>query len=227
VDPILGDYLGNDPNNLRGKGGVFNSRTLGLYSYTYNNPVVYIDPDGREGEFVAFWGVWAVATADAITPDPSDAAAPVKGAGYTGALIGTAIGGTLAYGWNLAFSESHEGTDTNTQTQTTTTTQSRENDGTVIYRWGSGSNTNLTPREKDRAGLSFSTQKPTSGKYTATTMEAINATGILAAVKDGPGHVSVMPTDPSKMQEWIDSRPSAQTNPHPLTETLKSVVVKE
>ncbi|OQW90625.1 MAG: hypothetical protein BWK79_19300 [Beggiatoa sp. IS2] len=43
VDPILGRYLGGKA----GMGGVFNSRNLGLYSYSHLNPVRYVDPDGR------------------------------------------------------------------------------------------------------------------------------------------------------------------------------------
>ena len=49
VDPILGKYLpsGGDNSQLHGMGGVFNSSVLSLYSYSSQNPVVLIDPDGR------------------------------------------------------------------------------------------------------------------------------------------------------------------------------------
>lgn len=47
VDPILDKYLGNDPSKLPGIGGIFNSRNLGMYSYSHNNPVVMKDPDGN------------------------------------------------------------------------------------------------------------------------------------------------------------------------------------
>lgn len=100
--------MGNDPRKLRGIGGVFNPSTLGLYTYTYNNPVVYIDPDGREGEFVVFWGLWAAATADAAVPDPSDAGAPIKVPLYAAALAGAAVGGTISYGINWVLNESDE-----------------------------------------------------------------------------------------------------------------------
>ncbi|MGJ4748891.1 RHS repeat domain-containing protein, partial [Leptospira sp. SA-E8] len=47
VDPILANYLDGKPN-----GGVFNSLSLGLYSYASNSPIVYFDPDGRFSENV-------------------------------------------------------------------------------------------------------------------------------------------------------------------------------
>ena len=44
---------------------------------------------------------------------------------------------------------------------------------------------------------------------------------ILFAVQDGPNHVSVNPTDISKMQDWMESRKNAETSPHPYTVILK------
>ena len=34
--------------NLPGMGGVFNTFNLDLYHYAENNPVKYLDPDGRD-----------------------------------------------------------------------------------------------------------------------------------------------------------------------------------
>lgn len=63
---------------------------------------------------------------------------------------------------------------------------------TVIYRYGGTNPGNLTPRAKDKySGLSFSTV-PMPGAA-MTTIEALNAAGVVYAVQDGPTHVSVRP----------------------------------
>lgn len=41
-DPILGSYVAGRPN-----GGVYAPANLALYTYTWNNPLVFRDPDGR------------------------------------------------------------------------------------------------------------------------------------------------------------------------------------
>ena len=75
---------------------------LNLYTYVGNNPLNATDPSGKEGEFAALGMALATAGADATIPDPSDAAAPIKGAGYAGAIIGTGIGGGLLWVYNKA-----------------------------------------------------------------------------------------------------------------------------
>jgi uncharacterized protein RhaS with RHS repeats len=57
ADPALGEYVPSAPvdeeakkrnGNLPGQGGVFNYVNLHVYHYAGNNPVKYVDPDGRE-----------------------------------------------------------------------------------------------------------------------------------------------------------------------------------
>jgi len=56
VDPILEKYLpSGDPEkdkNLPGMGGFFNSGNLAGYTYTHQNPVRYVDPDGNVAQAI-------------------------------------------------------------------------------------------------------------------------------------------------------------------------------
>jgi RHS repeat-associated protein len=103
----------------------------------------------------------------------------------------------------------------------------KKKEPTLIYRSASGTNKSLTPRPVDVGGLSFYLKRPATGKYVVTTVEAVNATRVLHANIDGINHCSVMPTNPLTMSDWIASRDNADTNPHPYTVILKSIVWDE
>ena len=94
----------------------------------------------------------------------------------------------------------------------------------VIYRYGTNPG-NLTPSQRDvdaypstGKGLSFSTiPKPGAAR---TTIEALNATGVVFAVQDEPGHVSVFPIG-GTLEDWHNAGSSSI-----WTTAVKSAVIK-
>ncbi len=96
TDPILGSYLAGNPN-----GGVYAPGNLAMYSYSWNNPVVLRDPDGRwiQVAIGAAIGAAITTTAYLVTTEH----ATLRGAGA--AAVGGAVTGglaTLTFGASLA-----------------------------------------------------------------------------------------------------------------------------
>ena len=135
-----------------------------------------------------------------------------------------AVEGALIAGYGLA--DVINGAKDISNAISTAQTKQQTQESNAIYRLGSGNGTNLTPRPDDDTGLSYTLVKPKGIPYTETTIEAVNATGVLNAVQDSPTHVSVRPNDMSTMKEWQASRENANTNPHPYTQILQSISVK-
>ena len=218
-DPITRRFLNADGYISTGR-GVLGSN---MFAYCNNNPVNRIDPYGH------FWqelwnaftqavqqasGVFALAGGvtqiDSPVPGPAD-------------LVGAAIAGvTLLVCAGIAIY-----TVATTPSPTISVPKAEEKDitvpppssQTVIYRYGGTNPGNLTPKEKDKyTGLSFSTvPKPGAAM---TTIEALNATGVVYAVKDGATHVSVKPIG-GTMEDWINAGSSSH-----WTQAVKSVVIK-
>ena len=140
--------------------------------------------------------------------------------GLTKALIAT-IGfatGLLVGGAIVDYSREQAQAKAKERVEPITKTKSKPKD-VIIYRYGGTNPGNLTPKEKDKDdGLSFSTiPQPDSA---VTTINTINATGILYAVQDRPFHVSIKPVGAS-MSDWIEAGSNSI-----WTQTLKSVVIK-
>lgn len=184
---------------LLGKVGAIVSHNL--FSYCKNIPIPCADTNGKEA-----------------------AGAVVAGA------VGGALDGPLPFGEIIGvclyllicsiFST------TIPDVQTSTRSRKNDNDETYIYRSATGTAKSLTPRKnKDENGLSFFTTQPTSGKYFRTTIEAVNSTGVLVATPDplNPAHILISPVIPSTMEDWINSRDTANENPHPYTILLMSL----
>ena len=88
-----------------------------------------------------------------------------------------------------------------------------------IYRKGSATDNNLTPRPKDKDGLSTNVNPPPT-KHQVIDTSKLNQ---LEAVQDGADHASVRPKDMTRMQEWIDSKGSQNT--HEFTQELRDAIV--
>ena len=93
---------------------------------------------------------------------------------------------------------------------------------TPIYRYYSSKTENLAPRPgKDYDGLSFSTTPPRPGvSSVVTTIEEVNATGILVAMPTGGSHVTVMPTNGTVLQ-WMEQGQSST-----WSQTLSNIVIE-
>jgi len=98
-----------------------------------------------------------------------------------------------------------------------------EKAGNFVFRGGSGTPTNLTPRPQDIGGLSGNVNSM-PGKNQVIDTSKLNQ---LCAVCDNlkTGHVSIKPKDMSQMQGWIDSRGTGTT--HSLTQELMDAVVDQ
>ena len=155
----------------------------------------------------------------------ADGPSPVGDAiGFLGALLILAAGAfQIAFAPVMpvtAIPRSEVKEETKAQTLEVAPTLPNKKDDIVIYRYGGTNPGNLVPRERDVNGLSFSTEPPKDGIAGATTMGAVNATGILVAVRDKPKHVSVRPRFAS-IAIWRNLGATS-----PFTLALKAILVQ-
>jgi len=213
-----------------------------LYAYTMGNPVMWTDPSGRvvKSVLLAVKIYRVVSNLQRIssgnsTSVASSAAANIGGAtssaptaqprsnerstgSSSSANVGTSAGASMTIPQAPAMSRS----DARAIEE-----ELRRNGHTPIFRGGSGNATNMTlrPLPDDPSGALSFYLKPPSGKFTITTIEIVNATGVLTAVKDGANHASVKPIDVSRTQEWRDSKENALEDPHEFTRIMMSITV--
>ncbi len=93
----------------------------------------------------------------------------------------------------------------------------------TIYRGGSGTLYNLTPRLTDLTGLSTYYKKP-SGKSQAINVAKLQGTA-LEAVKDGSNHVSIRPKNDSnkvKIKAWAAAK--ANNGDHAYSRIVKNAI---
>ena len=187
-----------------------------LYSYCDNNPIIRVDITGRLwGEI---WNFCKTATVEigtsikSLTPvyagcgGASALDGPLPFLDAVGLVIsGAATVGAIGYGIYKA-----------TQAPAVSVPKEDEKEvdiddfeplppKTFIFRWGRYNPGNFTPREKDvksGRGLSFTIIQ--SLGCPKTTIEDINATGIVYAVRDGSEHVSIYPVN-GTMSDWFEA----------------------
>ena len=224
--PGVGRFAGEDWI----KGSIEQPFSLNQYGYCWGNPIGLVDRDGKTPEMASNYSqvfdilktgtemAGVAALADSPAPGPMDLVA----LGIT--LV---VAGGVAVGTYINSKAKEKEKARIIALEQVTTKRPKQ---TVIYRGGSGNATNLTPRPRDiDDGLSYelSVTPDIADKYTMTTMEAVNATGVLEAVIDRPNHVSVRPVNPLEMMEWINSRPTAKENPYYLTKILASISIRD
>ena len=225
-DPEIGRWINADGYVSTGQGVLGNN----MFAYCGNNPVNRVDHTGQFWseiwEFAktavaeigkamgvmspAYAGCGGVAVADGPLPF-GDIVAAAGAALLTVGAIGYGI-----YQATQAPSISIPKADTKEKDITAPPPSP-----TVIYRYGGSNPGNLTPKAKDLRdgrGLSFSTI-PAPG-CSMTTIEALNATGIVYAVQDGATHVSVYPVG-GTMSDWVSAGSSSI-----WTQAVKSVIIK-
>jgi RHS repeat-associated protein len=194
-NPVTGRFVTRDSKAGNPRGPA----TLHKYLYADGDPVNGRDPSGHQ-DLIEY---------KHLEPEPLGAEAEVageegaeglgeglgEGAGEGAGEGGGGAGGTGGNG--LAYGDRFEG---------------------EVYRAGSATDGNLTPRPQDTEGLSTAID-PSSGKC-----QVIDTTQLkqLEAIYDGPNHVSIRPTDMTQMQNWIDSRGSGVTSE--FTQELRDAI---
>ena len=190
-DPTVGRFVNGD-SLLNGKAGTIG---FNLFSYCGNNPLKHVDPSGYFfSDILSFLDtVLAEAqnTVSSLTPAYAGCAGVALADGPLPFADILAFAGVMALTVGvLAYSVDHACQSSSKAEEKAATASTP----IYIYRYRGTNPGNLVPTrmdEKLNSGLSFGlTPQPNSWQ---TTIEAVNSTGVLLAVIDGPAHVSVYP----------------------------------
>ena len=190
-DPAVGRFV-NEDSLLNGKAGTIG---FNLFSYCGNNPLKHVDPSGYFfSDILSFLDtVLAEAqnTVSSLTPAYAGCAGVALADGPLPFADILAFAGVMALTVGvLAYSVDHACQSSSKAEEKAATASTP----IYIYRYRGTNPGNLVPTrmdEKLNSGLSFGlTPQPNSWQ---TTIEAVNSTGVLLAVIDGPAHVSVYP----------------------------------
>ena len=226
-DPVTCRFINADAYMSTGQGITGNN----MFAYCNNNPVNYYDPSGcmanehySGGTSMALpcgygysnGGGGGGGASTEVTVQYIKIVRPLFTVGVTG---GVGIGFGVACIISEVDAVRKEVIEINKQKAHS------KDDNIAVYRYGGTNPGNLTPSQRDvdlypitGKGLSFSTKpKPGAAK---TTIEALNATGVVYAVCDGGSHVSVYPIG-GTLEDWHNAGSKSV-----WTTAVKSVVVK-
>ena len=210
-DPATCRFINADGYISTGQGLL----STNMFAYCENNPVNKFDPTGNFALTATLGGIalWKI------------------GGLIIGAVTALVIADTVAKNSpslpsiSLPKIESKSESDSDTKDLAPAIPKDSTKKETVIYRYGGTNPGNLTPSQRDvdlfpitGRGLSFSIiPKPGAAM---TTIEALNATSVVYAVKDGAFHVSIHPIG-GTLADWHNAGSSSV-----WTQAIKSVVIK-
>ncbi|MEA5015627.1 MAG: DNRLRE domain-containing protein [Candidatus Limiplasma sp.] len=227
-NPEWGRFINAD--TLLGKTGALLSHNA--FAYCMNNPVNNVDPDGKAAIGAAAAGPpgWLIGVVLGLIfiaviskPRSGTRQASNSGGAITAPIPGPLLPPATA---NPAATPAPTTIAQPIPIPYAISTPAPTPSVTPIYRRGGYTYRNLTPRPGvDLNGLSFQLTIP-PGRYVATTMEAINATGVLTAFQDKPNHVAVTPRNITELSEWAATRDNAESAPHPYTILLHSLTMR-
>lgn len=258
-DPALGRYLNVSKSTYSvprqiidwranvqgiGRGGIFEPKNLSFASYSHQSSLNVKDPDGQIAETVVDLVLIGYDVVVLIR-EPSWENAIALGLDVAGAATPGGTGFGPAYRAAKSVNNAADATKTADKASDAAEAGNKAADAAkstdgpqYVYREGSATPSNMTPRAKDDAGLSVNVN-PLPGKNQVIDTSKLDK---LCAVCDNQatGHVSIYPpnrneidpntgffaVDKDKMDDWMKSRDTnTDANMHPLTRELKDAIV--